>query len=106
MRDRDAANRVLLDRLLGQDPHNPGLDTIRDRLDHADATRAYLIRLDPSGDGKAVVAIGNPDDAANVVTHVPGTGVDLSKVGGYLNHRCHVRRRQADVPGHTGLRPG
>jgi len=79
-RSRDAANRVLLEQALRQEPHNRGLDTIRDRLNREDAPRAYLMLLDTSGDGKAIVAIGNPDEAANIVTFVPGTAADLSKV--------------------------
>lgn len=79
-RSRDAVNRVLLEQALRQEPHNRGLDTIKNRLDREDAPRAYLMLLDTSGDGKAIVAIGNPDEAGNVVTYVPGTGADLSKV--------------------------
>ncbi len=46
-----------------------------------DRPRAYLLALDPAGDGRAVVAVGDPDAAANVVTFVPGTGADLAHVG-------------------------
>ncbi|GIG65061.1 alpha/beta hydrolase [Phytomonospora endophytica] len=47
--------------------------------------RAYLLGIDPSGDGKAIVAIGNPDTADNVFTYVPGTSTDLSSIKGDIN---------------------
>ncbi|GLZ81833.1 hypothetical protein Afil01_66400 [Actinorhabdospora filicis] len=74
-----------------------GLDRIEQRLlaaggDGKDADgmqsndrRAYLLGVDTSGDGKAIVAVGNPDTADNIVTYIPGTGADLSKVGGDIN---------------------
>ncbi|WP_051325237.1 alpha/beta hydrolase [Glycomyces tenuis] len=42
----------------------------------------YLIDLDPTGDGQAVVSVGNPDTADNVNVYVPGTGADLNGIGG------------------------
>ncbi|HEY2765346.1 MAG TPA: alpha/beta hydrolase [Pseudonocardiaceae bacterium] len=59
-----------------------GIETIRDRLRSTEPQRAYLLGFDPSGNGTAIVAIGNPDTAANVVTYVPGTGAGLGSVGG------------------------
>lgn len=50
----------------------------------SDGTRAYLLRLDTSGDGRAVVAIGNPDHAAQVLTYVPGRGTTLRNSDGGL----------------------
>jgi Alpha/beta hydrolase len=43
------------------------------------------VGLATSGDGKAIVASGNPDTAANVATFVPGTGSDLSQIGGDID---------------------
>src|SRR3712207_7943187 len=37
-----------------------------------------------AGDGRAIVSVGNPDAAGNVVTYVPGTTSDLPGVGGDL----------------------
>ncbi|MGY0231262.1 alpha/beta hydrolase [Longispora urticae] len=65
-----------------------GLDALDDRLVNsprgADGSeqRAYLLGVDTAHDGRAVIAVGNPDEADNVVTYLPGTGADLSKVGG------------------------
>ncbi|MBE1486703.1 alpha/beta hydrolase [Plantactinospora soyae] len=63
-----------------------GIDKISDRIDDdgSDRPRGFLIGFSSEGDGKAIVSAGNPDDADNVVTYVPGTGTDLSKVGGDL----------------------
>ena len=38
----------------------------------------YLLGIDTNGVGHAIVASGNPDTSANVVTVVPGVGTDLS----------------------------
>ncbi|WP_020662201.1 alpha/beta hydrolase [Amycolatopsis benzoatilytica] len=88
--DRDSANRVVLqqeiDKLAADDPKQRGLAAIRDRLAATGDGKppAFLVALDTSGDGTAVVAAGNPDTAANVATYVPGTGSDLAKIGGDL----------------------
>ena len=58
--------------------------------------------IDSSGDGQAVVAVGNPDVADNVVTFVPGTGAELSTASGDV---ARVDRMVADAnlldPGST-----
>lgn len=41
---------------------------------------AYLLGFDNNNLGHAIVSIGNPDTADNVVTFVPGTGAKLSSV--------------------------
>ncbi|GAA4910187.1 alpha/beta hydrolase family protein [Stackebrandtia albiflava] len=101
---RDVANRsLLLDQIadvqsqLAADPDDKrlqgileGLQEIQDRLDRDSGgagydDRAYLLLIDSSGDGQAVVAVGNPDEADNVVTMVPGTGTDLSNVTGNIS---------------------
>jgi hypothetical protein len=64
-----------------------GLQAIQNRLESSQTGQppAFLLKLDPAGDGKAVVAAGNPDTAANVVTSVPGTSASLGGIGGDLN---------------------
>ncbi|WIX79374.1 alpha/beta hydrolase [Amycolatopsis carbonis] len=95
VKDRDAANRVVLQRemtRLQKDPSDDakaklrGLTDINNRLNDTGPGKpqAYLVQLDTSGDGKAVVAAGNPDTATDVATYVPGTGSELSKIGGDL----------------------
>ncbi|BCY07159.1 hypothetical protein L3i22_022470 [Actinoplanes sp. L3-i22] len=59
-----------------------GLDAISARLADPDPDKppAFVVGLSTADDGKAIVALGNPDTADNVLTYVPGTGEDLSKV--------------------------
>jgi len=63
-----------------------GMDAIARRLDDTGAgkQRAYLLGFDTEGRGHAIVAMGDPDTADNVVTYVPGTGTRLGSIGGDL----------------------
>jgi len=61
--DRDRANRLVLQR-----SHGPGVEVLKARLTDG----VYLLGLDTSGDGKAIVAFGDPDRSTNVLTFVPG----------------------------------
>lgn len=72
-----ADDRARLDQLRGE---LVGVERMTDRLDQPpDAThqQAYLLKIDTEGLGRAIVAVGNPDTAANVATYVPGTGTRL-----------------------------
>jgi hypothetical protein len=110
--DRDAANRLLLDdrrteveralagargaerkRLLDL---RHGLDTLADRLDD-DGSRAYLLRLDLREEGRVVVALGDPDRAGQVVTHVPGMTAGLASFGGELGRAERVAERATEL---------
>ncbi|BCY05600.1 alpha/beta hydrolase [Actinoplanes sp. L3-i22] len=99
--DRDLANRLLLDDrrddLLrhGGDPR--GLDRLASRLADERGPRAYLIGLDVSGDGRAVVAFGDPDRAANVLTHVPGMTADLASLDHELVRAERVATRATEL---------
>ncbi|MYW90569.1 hypothetical protein G3I59_08035 [Amycolatopsis rubida] len=57
-----------------------GMDQIKNRLDHAlpGQPPAYLLGINPASSGQAIVAIGDPDHAANVATYVPGTTAGLN----------------------------
>ncbi len=112
--DRDAANRLLLDdqraRLdqeIAEAPRSDrdrlrglrrGLDALADRLDEPGSPRAYLLRLDLAGDGRTVVAFGDPDRASNVLTYVPGMTAELASSADELTHaeRVAVRAAQLD----------
>jgi hypothetical protein len=63
-----------------------GIEAIEQRLYHAKPGQqpAFLLGFDSSGAGRAIVAMGNPDTAANVATYVPGTGACLGSVNGDL----------------------
>ncbi len=91
---RDLANRLLLDERRAELDRAPagagpgerrriaglraGLDALSDRLAAGDGPRAYLLRLDLAGEGRAVVALGDPDRAATVMTQVPGMTAGLA----------------------------
>ncbi|MEV1295447.1 alpha/beta hydrolase [Pseudonocardia sp. NPDC049635] len=90
--DRDRANRSRLDaersrlraladqlRMAGDEggaeraeADLAGLDAVHGRLAATDALLLHLTR--GSGNGQVVLAVGDPERAAHVVTHVPGTG--------------------------------
>ncbi|MBB3049623.1 pimeloyl-ACP methyl ester carboxylesterase/uncharacterized protein YukE [Prauserella isguenensis] len=65
-----------------------GLEPIQERLEREPTgtrPQAYLLDFATDGNGRGVVATGNPDTADNVVTSVPGTGANLSNIGGELD---------------------
>ncbi|MEE6258215.1 WXG100-like domain-containing protein [Plantactinospora sonchi] len=64
-----------------------GLTALQERLGAAatPGREPYLLGLDTADDGRAVVALGDPDTARNVATMVPGVGTDLGSVPGELD---------------------
>jgi hypothetical protein len=91
---RDLANRLTLSELPAR---LPGLEALRDRLADGERTRAYLLRIDPAGEGQAVVALGDPDRAANVLTQVPGMTADLASYGGELARAERIAGRATEL---------
>ncbi|WP_157641378.1 alpha/beta hydrolase [Longispora albida] len=79
---RDQANRLTLT--------EPWAAKFRARPD------LLVLGFDPAGDGKVIVATSDPDQAANVLTYVPGTGSELSKMNGDLA-RAEVMARDANA---------
>ncbi|MEW2080700.1 alpha/beta hydrolase [Streptomyces sp. NPDC005283] len=57
---------------------------------------AYLLGFDTEKRGHAIVSIGNPDTADNVVTYVPGTFAKLESIDGDLS-RAELLRSQANA---------
>ncbi|MFE2865218.1 alpha/beta hydrolase [Embleya sp. NPDC059259] len=45
----------------------------------------YLMGFSAKGDGRAIVAIGNPDTAAHTAVYVPGTGSELANIGDHVH---------------------
>ncbi|WP_240483722.1 alpha/beta hydrolase, partial [Streptomyces pathocidini] len=92
---RDRANRVNLTRLIAEYEARghlsaadrkifDGLKTIRKRLDD-DAEKApppLLLGIGKEGQGRAVLAYGNPDVADNIAAYVPGLNTGLDDIGG------------------------
>ncbi|MFI5929874.1 alpha/beta hydrolase [Micromonospora sp. NPDC051543] len=116
---RDQANRLLLGarrdellaerrRLLARVPPGPlasvrlralaarlaGLDALTERL-AGGAPRAYLLGLDPTGEGRVVVALDDPDHADRVLTYVPGMTAGLDDAPGELGRAARVLERCA-----------
>ncbi|MGY4914038.1 alpha/beta hydrolase [Streptomyces sp. 900116325] len=64
-----------------------GMNAIQDRFDRTGNNglpEAYLLGFDPTGlgDGKVILANGNPDKADHVGVYVPGTFAGIESVGG------------------------
>ncbi|MFY1617747.1 alpha/beta hydrolase [Micromonospora sp. WMMD736] len=116
---RDQANRLLLGarraellaerrRLLARVPPGPlasvrlraqgarlaGLDALTERL-AGGAPRAYLLGLDPTGEGRVMVALDDPDHADRVLTYVPGMTAGLDDAPGELGRAARVLERCA-----------
>lgn len=66
-----------------------GITAIEKKLDGSsdlpDDQRHYLLGFSSDGDGRAIVAKGNPDTADNVATYIPGTGADLPGMNDLMN---------------------
>lgn len=84
---RDEANRnylpVLMDQLArqgGDDAQTKldGLRGIEKQLNEPSRPPMYLLGIGDEGNGRAVVAYGNPDTARNVSAYVPGLGTKLN----------------------------
>ncbi|WP_327373997.1 alpha/beta hydrolase family protein [Streptomyces sp. NBC_01216] len=83
---RDEANRaylpVLMDDLArrGGDDAGTKLDALRliqDKLNKPSDPPMFLLGIGDEGNGRAIVAYGNPDSAKNVSAYVPGLGTKL-----------------------------
>ncbi|MFE7265825.1 alpha/beta hydrolase [Streptomyces sp. NPDC057592] len=71
-----------------------GMNAIQGRFDRTGANglpEAYLLGFDPvgKGDGKVILANGNPDTADHTGVYVPGTGTNLGGIGKDL-HRGDI----------------
>ncbi|MFF0386022.1 alpha/beta hydrolase [Streptomyces sp. NPDC004286] len=88
----DAERRLLQGRI-------DGMDAIQNRFDATGKRglpEAYLLGFSTEGDGRAIVANGNPDTADHQAVYVPGTGSELGNVDGDINRMVNVWR-EADA---------
>ncbi|WP_245870656.1 alpha/beta hydrolase [Asanoa hainanensis] len=74
-----------------------GIDAVSARLAAETGERAYLMSLVPGGDGRLVLALGDPDSADNVLAYVPGMTADLSAVRDDLSRTEAMSARAATV---------
>ncbi|GAA3374333.1 hypothetical protein GCM10020367_37820 [Streptomyces sannanensis] len=98
---RDHANRTVLDMRLNDYALREGdlgyhdrygyrsLTALKDRLDRTDTAPAhkqlYLLGFSTDNDGRAIVAVGNPDTARHTAVQVPGTSNQLDNVGSQID---------------------
>ncbi|MFI6205640.1 alpha/beta hydrolase [Streptomyces sp. NPDC051041] len=72
-----------------------GMQSIQERFDATGKRglpEAYLLGFSPEGDGRAIIANGNPDTADHQAVYVPGTTSDLENIGGNINRMENVWR--------------
>lgn len=76
---------------------------IQDRFDQTGEEglpEAYLLGFSTEGDGRAILANGNPDTAHHTAVYVPGTGSDVDGFGSNMRRGTDIwRESQALVPG-------
>ncbi|WP_414936608.1 alpha/beta hydrolase [Amycolatopsis sp. cmx-11-51] len=93
---------ALKSQLRDTDKRINGMNALGDRLNQPDDTpddqKNYLLGIDSSGDGKAILAKGNPDTSENVATYVPGTTADLPTFGDEAG-RAEAMQRAAAMSG-------
>ncbi|MEU9175207.1 alpha/beta hydrolase [Streptomyces sp. NPDC048420] len=121
---RDEANRLRLEQELnrqqkreigvlsaveGSDERRHNLEVLKAELDKRDGApedkRLYLLNHDSGGDGKVVIAMGNPDTADNVAVQVPGTGTTMDSTNSQLNRieKLQLSARGADSTADTAV---
>lgn len=72
-----------------------GIGSIQDRFDRTGERglpEAYLLGFSPEGNGRAIVANGNPDTADHQAVYVPGTTSNLGGIGGDIGRMENVWR--------------
>ncbi|MGA4846379.1 alpha/beta hydrolase [Streptomyces sp. G5(2025)] len=70
-----------------------GMDAIQERFDASGTKRmppAYLLGFSAEGDGRAIVANGNPDTADHQSVYVPGTTASLGNIEGDINRSVNI----------------
>jgi hypothetical protein len=78
-----------------------GLRAVRDKLAQF-GDRALLMGIDGGGDGKAIVALGDPDHARHAAVFVPGINTDLLDIGGDLDRVDNLQREAARMTPRSG----
>ncbi|MFI5796495.1 alpha/beta hydrolase [Streptomyces sp. NPDC051677] len=82
-----------------------GMQSIQTRFDQTGTNglpEAYLLGFSTEGDGRAIVANGNPDTADHTAVYVPGTTSDLPGIEGNLNRMVNVwHAADAKAPGES-----
>ncbi|MFF5976601.1 alpha/beta hydrolase [Streptomyces sp. NPDC012769] len=72
-----------------------GMNAIQARFDRTGERglpEAYLLGFNPDGNGRAIVANGNPDTADHQAVYVPGTTSNIGSIGGDIGRMENVWR--------------
>ncbi|WP_431042401.1 alpha/beta hydrolase [Streptomyces sp. P1-3] len=80
------------------------LESLQSRVEQPgeDLPKPYLLGFSADGQGRAIVAHGNPDTADHTAVYVPGTFSKLSGAGGDIDRMGDLwRRSQGEVPGQS-----
>ncbi|MEV1062013.1 alpha/beta hydrolase [Streptomyces sp. NPDC050263] len=82
-----------------------GMDAIHKRFAQTGTNglpEAYLLGFSTEGDGRAIVANGNPDTADHTAVYVPGTTSELGNIEGTVNRMVNVwHAADAKAPGQS-----
>ncbi|HEY8452740.1 MAG: alpha/beta hydrolase [Micromonosporaceae bacterium] len=99
---RDRANRLAL-RRAGGDRAQVLLQRLEESEHWPEQQRLRLLAFDLAADGKAVIAVGNPDTADHTAVYVPGVGTTIDNIGGDIARvRDLQERADALTYGRTG----
>ncbi|MFJ2444572.1 alpha/beta hydrolase [Streptomyces sp. NPDC087658] len=117
---RDQANRSVLDMRLNdyalrenslghqERTHFRSLTHLKARLDRSalgpEQKRMYLLGLSTRGDGRAIVALGNPDTAKHTAVQVPGTDNELENYGGQIDRANKLQNAASGWNGAKGAK--
>ncbi|GGT69005.1 MULTISPECIES: alpha/beta hydrolase [Streptomyces] len=97
-------NKEYGDRKAHLDSSLNGIKSIEKRFDQTGKEglpEAYLLGFSAEGNGRAIVANGNPDTADHTAVYVPGTTSNLGKVGGDIDRMVGLWRASDAMGGGT-----
>ncbi|MFE4796500.1 alpha/beta hydrolase [Streptomyces sp. NPDC056708] len=83
-----------------------GMHSIQERFDKTGEEglpEAYLLGFSAEGNGRAIVANGNPDTADHQAVYVPGTTSNLGGIGGDIERMVNVWRVADASPGDKSI---
>jgi hypothetical protein len=90
------------DRKAHLDSSLKGMKAIENRFDQTGRNglpEAYLLGFSAEGNGRAIIANGNPDTADHTAVYVPGTTSNLGKIGGDIDRMANLWRETNSLPG-------
>ncbi|MFF4602705.1 alpha/beta hydrolase [Streptomyces sp. NPDC001339] len=79
-----------------------GMKAIQNRFDSSDkegVPKAYLLGFREDGNGRAIIANGNPDTADHTAVYVPGTGSNLAGIQGDISRMTDLWRAAVPMTG-------